>query len=106
MDWSALLRGALWIAGLSIALAAFSHMRWTAKHEGVPLRMAVSWDSFLAPFFAGLALFAAGMAWGAQAAWETIAWAIIGIIFAAQVAWSVRSVWRGPSKRGESHETH
>jgi hypothetical protein len=106
MDWPALLRGALWIAGLSIALASFSHMRWTAKQEDVRLRMAVSWDSFLAPFFAGLTLFAAGMAWGAQAAWEAIAWAVIAVIFAAQVAWSVRSARRGPSERSESHETH
>ncbi|MCU0508450.1 MAG: hypothetical protein MUC34_08605 [Anaerolineae bacterium] len=106
MDWPALLRGALWITGLSIALASFSHMRWTAKQEGVPLRMAVSWDSFLAPFFAGLTLFAAGMAWGAQATWEAIAWAVIAVIFIAQVGWSVRSARRGLSERSESHETH
>ena len=66
MDWPALFRGALWIAGIGLALAAFSQTRWVAKHAGVPLRTAVSWDSFLAPFFAGLVLFSAGMAWGAE----------------------------------------
>jgi hypothetical protein len=106
LDWPALFRGALWIAGLSVALAAFSHTRWVAKQEGARLRIALSWDSFLAPFFAGLTLFAAGMAWGALALWETIAWAIIGVVFAAQALWSVRNLRLGPQEKGESHETH
>lgn len=110
MDWPALLRGALWIAGLSISLAAFSHTQWVAKQEGVRLRIALSWDSFTAPFFAGLTLFAAGMAWGALALWERIAWAAIAVAFAAQVVWSARNVQRGnplpgPQERSESHET-
>jgi hypothetical protein len=105
MDWPMLWRGALWIGGLSIALASFSHARWIAKQKGVPLRIAVSWDSFLAPFVAGLALFAAGMAWGAQALWEILAWSILAVIFAAQALWSARCMLQGPKERGESHET-
>jgi hypothetical protein len=106
LDWPALLRGALWIAGLSLALASFSHARWAAKLEGVPLRIAVSWDSFLAPFFAGLTLFAGGMAWGALALWETLAWAAVAVAFAAQAVWSARAIWQGRKQRSESHETH
>ena len=105
MDWSVLFRGALWIAGLSLALASFSHARWAAQQEGVPLRIAVSWDAFTAPFFAGLTLFAAGMAWGALALWEALAWAAVGVVFAAQAVWSARSLRRGPKERSESHET-
>ena len=106
MDWPALVRGAVWIAGLSIALAACSHARWVAKQEGVSLRIAFSWDSFLAPFFAGLALFAAGMAWGARALWEVIAWAVVGVVFAGQAILSAHHVRRGPRERSESNETN
>jgi hypothetical protein len=105
MDWPALFRGALWIGGLSLALAAFSYARWAAKQEGVSLRMAVSRDSFMAPFFAGLALFAAGMAWGAMALWEIVAWVLVGVVFVAQALWSARSEWRGRKERSEAHET-
>jgi hypothetical protein len=105
MDWPALFRGALWVAGLSLSLAAFSHMRWIAKQEGIPLRTAISWDSFLAPFFVGLALFAAGMAWGAVRLWETLAWIAIGLLCAAQAVISARSWLRRPKERSEeSHE--
>ena len=106
MDWPALFRGALWIAGIGLALAAFSQTRWVAKHAGVPLRTAVSWDSFLAPFFAGLVLFSAGMAWGAERVWETIAWIALGAMFAFQVIMSARNVWRPPKERSEKHETN
>ena len=68
IDWPVLGRGILWVFGLSVALAAFSHLRWAAKRAGVPLRIAMGWDSFLAPFFAGLVLFAAGMALGRRPA--------------------------------------
>jgi hypothetical protein len=105
MDWPALWRGALWIAGLSIALAAFSHARWIAKQQGVSLRIAVNWDSFLAPFFAGLTLFAAGMAFSARARWEIIAWVTVAAAFAAQAVLSARNLRRGPQERSETHET-
>jgi hypothetical protein len=90
IDWPALARGALWIAGLSCSLAAFSHMRWTAQQMGVPLRTALGWDSFLAPFFAGLVLFATGMAWGATQLWEILAWAILAVLFGWQAVASMR----------------
>lgn len=106
MDWPALFRGALWVAGLSIALAALSHLRWVAQRNAVPLRIAVSWDSFLAPFLAGLTLFAAGMAWGAGALWEKLAWALLAVAFAWQAAASARNLRAGSQEKGESHETH
>lgn len=105
MDWPALWRGALWILGLSVALAAFSHARWAAKQQGVSLRIAVNWDSFLAPFFAGLTLFAVGMAFGARAAWEIVAWAAVAVALAAQAVFSTRNLRRGPQERSETHET-
>jgi hypothetical protein len=100
IDWPALARGALWVLGISISLAALSHVRWAAKRDGVRLRKALSWDSFLAPFCAGLALFAAGMAWGATRLWETIAWSVLALLFIVQAVLA----WRSRSKPGEGAE--
>lgn len=104
IDWLALARGALWVFGLSISLAAFSHVRWAAQRAGVPLRKAVGWDSFLAPFFAGLVLFAAAMAWGGTRLWETLAWAALAVLFAWQVVLSVRAARRADTVEEERHE--
>ena len=103
IDWPALARGALWVLGLSISLAALSHLRWAAKRTGVPLRRAVGWDSFLAPFFAGLVMFAIGMAWGATQLWERLAWSALGLLFAWQVLLAIRGLRR--SERSEGGRT-
>jgi hypothetical protein len=111
IDWPALGRGILWVFGLSVSLAAVSHVRWAAKREGVRLRSAISWDSFLAPFFAGLVLFAAGLAWGASRLWETIAWAVLALLFAWQMVLAIRgAIAAGPApdagvKEENAHET-
>lgn len=86
IDWPGLARGALWVLGLSIALAALSHLRWAAQRAGVPLRKAFGWDSFLAPSCAGLVLFAVGLSCGAAKVWERLAWAALAVLFAVQVA--------------------
>lgn len=95
IDWPALARGALWVFGLAISLAALSHVRWAAKQEGVPLRKALSWDSFLAPFCAGLALFAVSLAWGATRLWETLAWLVLALLFIVQVGLAWHGIRRG-----------
>ncbi|MGE5603702.1 MAG: hypothetical protein ACM30E_11665 [Nitrososphaerales archaeon] len=102
IDWPALARGVLWVFGLSVSLAALSHVRWAAKRSGVPLRIAVGWDSFLAPFFAGLVLFAAGMAWGARRLWETLAWAVLTALFAWQAALALRDARAASHMAGAS----
>jgi hypothetical protein len=111
IDWAALGRGILWVFGLSISLAALSHVRWAAKRTGVPLRSAIGWDSFLAPFFAGLVLFAIGLALGASHLWEQIAWAVLALLFAWQVAAAIRGAGRTEpapdvsAKEENAHET-
>ncbi len=104
IDWPVLGRGILWVSGLSVALAAFSHVRWAAKRAGVPLRIAMGWDSFLAPFFAGLVLFAAGMALGAGRLWEAIAWGVLALLFVWQMVLAIRGIRRAdegpPVSRG------
>lgn len=99
LDWTALARGALWVLGLSLALAALSHVRWAAQRAGVSLRRALSWDAFLAPFCAGLALFAVGLAWGATQLWKTLAWAVLALLFIVQAGLALRAVRRSAAGR-------
>lgn len=90
-DWLTLARGALWVSGLSLALAAWSHASWWASIRRLPLRRALDRNAFIAPFDLGLALFAAAMAWGALATWERVAWGAVSLIL---VILSVRSLLR------------
>ncbi len=113
MDWPLLARGALWVFGLALSLAAFSHARWTAKRDGVALRKALSWDAFLAPFCAGLTLFAISLAWGAAALWERLVWLALALLFAAQVVLALRGMRSGAAaerqdaeRRVEGEEQH
>lgn len=90
IDWAGVARNALWIAGLSLALAAWSYTGWLAASRKESLRSALGWAVFRAPFFAGLALFAAGLAWAALSAAEKGAWAAL----AAACAWQMVRAWR------------
>lgn len=90
LDWPALARGALWIGGLGCSLAALSYVRWAAQRRGVPLRTALGWDAFLAPFWSGLVLFSLGLAWGAEAGWQRWAWIGLALLFAWQALLSAR----------------
>jgi hypothetical protein len=90
-DWLTLARGALWVSGLSLALAAWSYASWWASVHRLPLRQALGRNAFVAPFDLGLALFAAAMAWGAVATWERAAWGAVSLIL---VILPVRSLLR------------
>jgi hypothetical protein len=78
-DWSGLISGALWIIGLSIALAAWSYASWWAGSRGRPVREALGLPMFSVPFYAGLALFCAGLAWGADRWWLRALWIAAGL---------------------------
>jgi hypothetical protein len=88
IDWPALIRGAVWILGLSICLAAWSYATWWAGVHRVSWRRAVAMPIFTVPFFVGLALFSAGLAWGLDRLWMRVLWAVIGV-------WCVWEIVRG-----------
>lgn len=90
IDWLGVARGALWIIGLSVALAAWSDAGWQAGAQRLGLRQALSRASFQAWFNFGLLLFAAGMAWGAAHAWQRIVWLILTALF----IWQAATAWR------------
>ena len=100
IDWPALARNALWILGLAIVLAALSYTSWLAAARGVRLPRALGWPVFGVPSSAGLALFAASLAWGSTRPWERILWIILGLAFLAQV-WLA---WRSARARGWQSE--
>jgi hypothetical protein len=86
IDWSAVVRNALWIAGLSIVLAGWSYTSWWAARRGVRMRTALGRRIFLVPFAAGMALFSGSLAWGAGQLWERGLWILLVFAFSWQAA--------------------
>jgi hypothetical protein len=89
-------RGALWITGLAVALAAFSYVEWWQTRHGRRLRHALSTPRFLTPFSLGMALFSAGLALSSRRWWEIGAWAVLAVLFLLQ-AWAY---WRAGAREG------
>ncbi len=89
IDWPGVARNALWIIGLSIVLAAWSHLRWWARRHGVRVRHAFDWPRFQVPFNAGLILFCSSLAWSSVHWWERGMWVFLGI---ASV-WQMVATW-------------
>ena len=86
-----LARGALGVAGLSLALAAWSQTAWWASVHRTRLRPALARSAFVAPFSLGFALVALALAWGAGSVWESLIWAALGALFAVAFIRSLRS---------------
>lgn len=95
IDWPGLIWSAVWIVGLSIALAAWSYASWWAGSNRAPVRRAAGRPSFIIPFFAGLALFSAGLAWSTDRLWLRALWIAAGL----GCLWEVARVWRGARSR-------
>jgi hypothetical protein len=107
IDWAGLIRNALWILGLSIVLAAWSYASWKSSLLHVSVTKMVAAPGFTMPCFAGLALFSAGLAWGADRLWLRVLWIVIGL----GCLWEVWQAWRAAASskqtsRGEPDETH
>jgi hypothetical protein len=96
IDWPSLVRNALWLLGLSVVLAAWSHLSWQAARREVRVWRAIGWAVFEVPASAGLALFAISLAWGATRTWERILWMILGVAFLAQMILG----WRRARRQG------
>ena len=74
IDWPLVARSALWILGLSVIVAAWSYASYWATVHGERHRVAFGRPGFLLPFAGGMALFCAGLAWGAASLVERILW--------------------------------
>ncbi len=72
---------ALWIAGLSIVLAAELRLLAGAR-ERIRLRDVLARPAFQLAFNGGLALFTGGLAWGSSVLWERLAGLAVALVFA------------------------
>lgn len=96
IDWAGVARNALWILGLSIALAALSDAGWWATTRAGRAARGASWrQAFGRPGFrvavaAGMTLFAASLAWSATRWWERSLWVLLGVLF----TWQAFLSWR------------
>lgn len=96
INWPGLARNALWILGISIALAAWSYTSWRASVHDVRLRRALQRPRFQVPFSAGWTLFCVSLAWGATRWWERSLWIVLALAF----LWQVLALSRQAAARG------
>ncbi len=94
IDWGMVGRGALWIAGLALALASFSYIDWWRYQRKWRLRFALSTPRFQAPFSAAMVLFCVGLALSSRRWWEIGAWGVLAASFAWQTWFYGRSGFR------------
>jgi hypothetical protein len=110
IDWAYVARNALWVLGLSVALAASGYTSWWASVRQVPVRAAVERRAFRLAFSLGMLLFTAGLARGATRPWERVLWSVLALTFAWLAATSLSrpSATRMGTKDGtaqdEQHE--
>jgi len=83
IDLERVIAGGLWIAGLSLALAAWSWAAWRRRMERTAWREALERVGTRRALGAGFVLFCAGMALSSRAWWERIVW--IGLALASIV---------------------
>ena len=96
IDWLGVTRNALWVLGLSIVLAAWSHLSWWASLRRIKMRQAVGLPRFQVPFSCGLTLFCSSLAWSATRWWERGLWIVLGMAF----VWQVIAGWRQAARDG------
>lgn len=96
IDWLGVVRNALWVLGLGIALAAWSHLSWWAALHHVRMRRALNLSRFQVPFSLGLVLFCSSLAWSATRWWERGLWIVLGVAF----LWQVAAGWRFAARQG------
>ena len=94
IDWPALARNALWIVGLSVALAALSYSSWWASLHNCPFRRALDRPSFVGSFSAGMLLFSVSLAWGGTRGWDRVLWVACALAFGWQMVAAVRAAGR------------
>ena len=85
IDWANLAGNALWILGLSLALATLSYSSWQASITREKFFTSLSHPGPQASLDVAGALFCAGLAATSAVLWQKALWAVLGIIFLVQV---------------------
>ena len=81
IDWLYVGLSALWIAGLSLELAALGIALYLASEEKQRLSQVLSRSGFRLALDLGLLLFCAGLAALAAVWWEKLLWGLLGVGF-------------------------
>ena len=89
VDWTGLLTNGLWILGLAVILAAFSHAYWSAHQARVRLRDELSQATFQVLFWSGLTFVCVGVALSGGRWWERVLWGGLAAMAAVQI-WQSR----------------
>jgi hypothetical protein len=84
--WMDVAAGALWILGLSIALATLSYASWQASIFEQKLRQRLALPGAQKAFSLAGLLFCAGLAASAGSPLETAIWVVLGVCFAVLLA--------------------
>jgi hypothetical protein len=92
IDWWGLLANLLWIAGLSIDLAALSMTYYVAQAAQIPLRQELEGLAFQIPFCAGTLLVGWGMLFSGESWWEKVfgGLVMVGCLVLAVHLWNRR----------------
>jgi hypothetical protein len=104
IDWLYVGLSALWIAGLSLELAALGIALYLASEEKQQLGKVLSRNGFRLALDLGMLLFCAGLAGLAAAWWEKLLWGLLGVGFIASDGFERRSVQGRSTKSGAKEE--
>lgn len=85
-----ILTNGLWLVGLAVLLAAFSHHYDVARRTERPLKRQLQQNSFLRVAWPGVALIGAGLAATSQQVWEAGGW----ILFALYATYKTVRAWQ------------
>ena len=92
IDWLNVFYNALWIIGLAVILAAFSHSDWQAAQRGLSLRQALDAPAFQQLWALGLLLVSLSLMLLATRWWERGVWLVFALLFAWQGGSAARAM--------------
>ena len=107
IDWYGLAANGLWIAGLSVIVAAFSYHDWVARETKQRRRDLCRQRSWQLPWTTGMCLTCAG--WGLSQAswwWETLLWLALGGWFAWDLVRLLAAHQRADSRPQTNTDQH
>lgn len=90
IDWWNLLTNLLWISGLAVALAVFSHADWRASLDGHGLPTTASRTLKIPLFLVGGALTCLGAGLSVAAWWKSVLWLVLAIGLALHAVRTLR----------------
>lgn len=100
-DWRLVVTNALWIAGLSVVVAAFSYHDWLARESGRRYRDLFALPTWQLPWRLGMCLACVGWGLSQTSRPWAFGWILLGAWFAVSVMSLLlrRRVWTSRERR-------